>query len=152
MDGGFTANPPVLPLVLAAASRDIDPVQIERSGIEAMPETAAEICDRLREMMFNAAALREWATLAALTALARRSPLGIGAAARRLRQLRFRAIAAKGTLPGNKLHPTRPLADRLFELGRTRAEIWLAENQDGLGRQSTTTFAAGDQVIGQVQQ
>ncbi|NYS35501.1 patatin-like phospholipase family protein, partial [Streptococcus danieliae] len=58
-DGGFSGNPSLYPLVYKTKCRDILLVQINPKESDAVPDTAADIADRMNEVTFNASLLAE---------------------------------------------------------------------------------------------
>ena len=58
-DGGFTGNPALFPLFEAKFPRDIVIVNINPLERDGVPETPAQIEDRINEISFNSSLLRE---------------------------------------------------------------------------------------------
>ena len=135
-DGGFAGNPTLTPLVREVDSDDtilipINPV--ERRGV---PRTAAAILNRLNEISFNAATLKELRMIALLRQVA--DP-GNGEGARWARM--------RVHLVGNEVmtgldHSSKMNADRVFlhwlrDAGRRAADEFLRDHGANLGRRSS---------------
>ncbi|MGE5146324.1 MAG: patatin-like phospholipase family protein [Candidatus Eiseniibacteriota bacterium] len=140
-DGGFAANPPLFPLIANGRASDILIVQIEAPQREALPTSAAEIRNRLSQIVFNATLLREIDALGYMrrmcdTLLPTRNPL-----ARRIRKLNLHSVDGGSAMhelsAASKLTPDRAFVERLRDLGRAQATEWLARNFADIGRRST---------------
>ena len=68
-DGGYSANPPLLPLVEAADASELLVVQIMPTQGQAQPRTAPDIVRRLEQVTFNGVLQRDMATLATMMEL-----------------------------------------------------------------------------------
>ncbi|MFM2340590.1 MAG: hypothetical protein RLZZ592_243 [Pseudomonadota bacterium] len=146
-DGGFSANPPLWPLV------EHGPVEAELMILMLMPmrfadlpDSAAAIRERSLDIAFGAAFQREAQLLGRAWSDAREgSGWGGGPLARRLRGLRLHLIDEQQTLadlPGeSRLIAHRPFLTHLHDLGRERARAWLEQHQEDLGRRSTVDLA-----------
>jgi NTE family protein len=144
-DGGYAANPAIFPLFFECKASDILLVLLTPLQHRAAPGSAAEIHSRTLEIAFNATFLREMRMFAHLRAhLPRRwlgLGLGLGALERRVLRTHFHLIEAADVL--GELHSESKLAahpkffERLKNLGRARAQAWLAEHHAALGRHST---------------
>ena len=65
-DGGYTSNPPVLPLLEHTDCDDVVIVQIDPIRIDEVPTTASGIRDRVQGLGFNAGFMREMHAIATL--------------------------------------------------------------------------------------
>lgn len=127
-DGGFTANPPILPLVEASESRNVLLVRLDSGQVDGPPLTARAIHARLNQIMFTAPLNHDLDQLAHLQQMARegelRGPLG-----RRLAAARLHVIEGGEDLgafgQASKLSPHRSFLQELYGLGRQRAGGWL---------------------------
>lgn len=140
-DGGFAANPPLFPLIANGGATDILVVQIEVPQREALPTSAADIRNRLSQIVFNSTLLREIDALDYMrrmcdTLLPTRNPL-----TRRIRKLNLHSVDGGNAMhelsAASKLTPDRQFVERLRELGRAQATDWLARNFSEIGRRST---------------
>ncbi len=144
-DGGYSANPALFPLVREGVS-DLLIVALSPLAHEGVPMTAEEIRARALEFSFNAGFLREATLLAEAHREARRSVFAVGRLERRLRALRTHLIDAHDDL-GSLSSETRliahlPFLERLRDLGRARAQRWLAEHGAALGHHASVDLAA----------
>jgi NTE family protein len=138
-DGGYSANPPILPLVEHTGSTDILIVQIEPVRVENLPVTAEEIQDRTASHVFAAPLMQELETLQRIVQASRWSlPLSLG---RRARETRLHHIDGGSDLsslpPGSRLQPDRDSLSRLHDIGWQRADDWIRSNADAVGRRAT---------------
>jgi len=149
-DGGYLANPSLLPLVAHSASHDLVLVQINPSRRETVPTQPPEIADRIDEIVFNASLERELRTLALVQqVLAESPPLPAGRSQaplfERIAALRLHRIESDEPLvqPGTaqRLDTGWAGLSRLHRLGREAAERWLQNSYPHVGRRSTLALA-----------
>jgi NTE family protein len=129
-DGGYAANPPLIPLAMAARGRDALLVQVVPTSGQDLPRTPREINGRLAQMAFNRPLMQELATIAGLKESGGGALFG-DAMSRRLRRLRLHCIKAEDALPGmtqqSALNLDWSFLITLRDAGRSAAERWLAE-------------------------
>jgi NTE family protein len=128
-DGGFAANPPILPLVTETACRSLLAIKLTPDMESGVPTTASGISARLRHILCNATLLRDLHALAEIRALLGRTPL-LTSDLRRLRDLDVRVISISSEAFGGRDVPSSETASsdlltRLFEAGRAAAETRL---------------------------
>jgi NTE family protein len=127
-DGGYVSNPPLRPLVEHTDCADILIVQVDPIRIEQVPITAQAIQDRIQVLMFNTGFIHEMETIAAVG------------------QTRLHLIEAETALTGHgaasKLNVSLDFLKHLFELGRARADLFLAQHQVAIGTRSSLDIAA----------
>lgn len=144
-DGGYAANPALLPLIAESEPHDLILVQInpvERPGI---PHTAHDIIDRINEISFNSSLNQELRTVALIKRLLKeeevsghsyKAPL-FG----RIDKLFLHRIEAQKEMrplgASSKLGSGWGLISRLHDIGFQAADIWLKENRQSLGQRST---------------
>ena len=131
-DGGYAANPPILPLVEASGSGRILLVQIVPTSGDDHPTTSPGIVNRLNQITFNNALQRDLESVAALQRLsqaesARSEP------ARKLRALAIDHVSAEDWYPDLAKRSAGNL-DRSFlvglrDAGRQAACAWLGETE-----------------------
>jgi NTE family protein len=129
-DGGFTSNPPLLPLVERCRARDLLLVQINPFDQAALPLSSAGIRNRVGEIVFAQPLRVELERLA----LARRRSSRLRAlwdpGQRRQRRHRLHVIDGSPQLaaldPATKIVPEWPTLLELRALGRAAAAAWLA--------------------------
>ncbi|WP_423206522.1 patatin-like phospholipase family protein [Paracoccus yeei] len=135
-DGGYAGNPTLTPLVREVDSDDtiLVPINpIERPGV---PRSAAAILNRLNEVSFNAATLKELRMIALLRQVA--DP-GNGEGAR---WARMRVHMVPNAVMTSLDHSSKLNADRTFlrwlrDRGREAADRFLTENGRNIGQRSS---------------
>jgi NTE family protein len=140
-DGGYTGNPPMHPLILRCESRDLMVVLLLPLRRPSTPTTAEAIRSRLTEIHFNTSFLTEMRDLALCLRAARRPALIRGRLEQRLLGLNMHMIETDENVNQlnveKSLNTSLPFLLRLRGEGRTRAESWLSQHGDALGRRST---------------
>ncbi|MDR2015098.1 MAG: patatin-like phospholipase family protein [Azoarcus sp.] len=138
-DGGYSGNPTITPLVRESDTKDIILVQInpvERSGT---PKMAREIQNRLNEVSFNAALLKELRMIALLHKIVRKMP-SMGEEDGRWSSMRIHRIADDIMVSlgySSKLNTERAFLSMLRDAGRQAAGSFLAEHGHALGNESS---------------
>ena len=119
-DGGYSANPPLLPLVRVTEAAHVLIVQITPTTSERLPRSPREIAARLEQIQFNATLNSE------LEALKYGKMIG---ATEKLRRLRIGRISAQDEFADLADESAGNLGweflERLREGGRAAAELWL---------------------------
>jgi NTE family protein len=135
-DGGYVANPPLMPLINPARAEDTLLVQIIPLAGQGAPTDHAGIGEGLNRIIFNAPLRQEIATIE-LMASRRMAPF-----------LRHRfhlidATPATRMLPaGSRLVPDWRMLSRLRLEGRQAADAWLAGNRAAIGQRATADLAS----------
>jgi NTE family protein len=141
-DGGFMGNPPLYPLFYETETEDVLIVQINPINIEAVPTSAIEILDRMNELSFNSSLMREMRTVAFVKKLLREQRVPEG----RYKDIKVHMIGAEAEMAplgfSSKLNADREFLGWLFELGRGKADRFLAEHFDKIGVESSTDIDA----------
>lgn len=135
-DGGYVGNPALYPLVDESDCRDLVIVQINPIRADTLPTTAVEIANRLNEITFNSALIKE---LRAITLL-RRLIEAEGIEAERYRDMRLHRIGGDGLehlSASSKLNAEWAFLTHMRDLGRAAAGAWLEENYAAIGQRST---------------
>ncbi|MBI2584389.1 MAG: patatin-like phospholipase family protein [Rhodospirillales bacterium] len=145
-DGGYSANPVLLPLVHDADAEDTMLVQLIPLVDLDLPTKPPEIYERLNRIIFNAPLRSEIEMIALGQSLSRKGLVIGNRAQRHFRRHRFHHIDAapytQGLEPGSRLNPDWGMISHLRENGRHAAEEWLERYADAVGRRSTADFAA----------
>ena len=145
-DGGYSANPPVLPLVFERTAADTLIVLIDSAEQAQVPTSASAIARRLGSLAFNAPLRREIEMIEHWRALSGEGVAFGSRRQRRLRRHRFHLIeagdATADLAPASKLYPVWSLLEKLRDLGRAAASAWLDRHADALGTRSTVDLAA----------
>ena len=137
-DGGYSANPALLPLVDTCNDTDILLVQLNPLAHDSTPHTPHDITERISELAFNASLLSQMRSIDYLNQLLADGRLQEGEKPRRLRVHRIAIDSATEAMPAaSKLSTDGALLERLFERGRAAATDWLTTHFSALGRRST---------------
>ena len=149
-DGGFMGNPSLLPLLDHSPTLDLMLVQLYPSRRRAMPQTAAQIVERIQEIGFHGSLVKELRALAILQRVVRDEGLDTTRARvpllRKAGRLRIHRI--EGGEPLDALSTPRPLQSSWHQLlalrraGHAAADAWLRENATHLGRRGTVDLIA----------
>jgi NTE family protein len=129
-DGGFSANPPLRPLVLESEASDIVLVQITPEAQKGVPYLLPDITRRMNQITFNGPLQREMEALADLTEAVSRERYFRSRLCRKLQRLRLHRIAAEEVIEG--LQQASALAvgwsflARLRDGGRKAVDDWTA--------------------------
>lgn len=127
-DGGFAANPPIIPLLEETSVRDMLLVRLDNGETDSVPLTARAIHARLNQIMFTGPLNRDLDQLTELRRLAQDGALR-GSLARRLVALRLHIVEGGDILRPygqfSKLNPERNFLNDLRARGRERGEAWL---------------------------
>ncbi|TCD04837.1 patatin-like phospholipase family protein [Erythrobacteraceae bacterium CFH 75059] len=136
-DGGFSANPAIMPLVRSPASPDIVIVQINPVVRCNPPRTAREILNRVNEISFNTALIKELRTIAVMQDLAKeRGGAGEGGRDTYLHLIHADA-EVQDLAASSKLNAEWAYLELLFERGRGWADRWLSAHRDSIGQRSS---------------
>ena len=144
-DGGYTANPALLPLIAESEPHDLILVQInplERPGI---PRTAHDIIDRINEISFNSSLNQELRTVALIKRLLKEDEISghsyNAALFGKIDALCVHRIEAQKEMrplsAASKLSSDSDFINRLHDIGYQAADTWLTNNRSSLGRHST---------------
>ncbi|MCU0950844.1 MAG: patatin-like phospholipase family protein [Burkholderiaceae bacterium] len=144
-DGGYVANPSLLPLITESPAHDLVLVQINPARREAVPTSTQQIVDRLNEITFNSSLIKELRSVALLQQLLAAGggppPAGLPPFFAQIAALRMHRIDAGDALTRlgavSKLNAAWPFVQRLHRIGRDAADRWLHDNFTHLGRRAT---------------
>lgn len=141
-DGGYCGNPPIFPLIYEKGTNDILIVQINPINIPEVPNTAAAILDRINTLSWNSSLMREMRAIHFVTNLLDTNELN----REKYPRVFIHSVDAEETLAkfsvSSKLNPDWDFLCYLRDLGRAKAEAFLASHYDDLGRASTTDIVA----------
>jgi NTE family protein len=134
-DGSYAGNPAIFPLVYECDTRDILMVHITPSERPGVPTTSPAIMNRMQEISFNTALIREMRTIDHLNRLIDEGRMGGG------KRLLVHLIEAEDLIRGfswsSRLNSDWNFLLHLHQLGRMRADQWLAANFDRIGIEPT---------------
>jgi NTE family protein len=132
-DGGYSANPPLIPLISASRASDALIVQIMPTTGAEMPTTSSEIAKRMEQITFNSSLLRDLDALAAMRTLSS-AETGGSNLSRKLQKLRLHHIAAEAEYPllsqSSALNLDWPFLLQLHDAGQAAADRWLSGKAD----------------------
>jgi len=130
-DGGYTANPPLIPLVLGSRASEALIVQIIPSVGGEMPTTASGIARRMEQITFNSSLLRDLDSLDAMMRLSDPSVKGTRLS-RKIRKFHLHHLSAEAEFPAlreaSALNLDWRFLTRLRDAGMRAADRWLSEN------------------------
>ncbi len=140
-DGGFTANPAILPLISGSTASDIIVVQITPTQENEVPVTARDIQSRVNRIIFNAPLQREIETVAWMQTVLKDSGIYGNSFAQRVRDLRIHHVDGQEIIgplgTASAIHADGALISHLYEQGRARADEWLGRFGGKIGIEST---------------
>jgi NTE family protein len=129
-DGGFSSNPPLLPLIERTATRDVVLVRLNPLTEPGLPITAPKIQSRLNRIVFDAPLKRELDELERLIRVTGESGAHRSALGRRLADLRLHTIGEDELMnevgAASQSHPDARLIELLHREGRASCERWLS--------------------------
>jgi NTE family protein len=140
-DGGYSANPPLLPLVFERQAADTLIVLVDPLHEPKLPTSATAIARRIGHLTFTAPLRREAEFIRESRALSAEGFALGGRRRRRLKHHRFHAIdggdATRRLDAESRLFPDRRMLERLRDSGRAVAQAWLGRHYAALGDRST---------------
>lgn len=135
-DGGYSGNPTITPLVRETAAHDTVLVQINPVERMGAPRTARDIHNRLNEIAFNAALLKELRMIALMRKMSEPGNAeGAKWAEMRIHRVSSRALEELGA--SSKLNAEWGFLCMLRDRGRQCAEDFLEKNRSHIGRRSS---------------
>ena len=136
-DGGYSGNPALFPLFKSSLPDDLLIININPLVREALPVTPPEIQNRINEISFNSALLRELRAIEFVQRLLERGSMAPGA----MKKLRVHMIGDDSLMNklsvATKIVPFPSVISQLKEAGRNSADAFLAEHGDALGKRQT---------------
>jgi len=129
-DGGFSSNPPLLPLIECTAARDVVLVRLNPLSERGLPVTAPKIQSRLNRIVFDTPLKRELDELERLRQVTAESGTHRSALGRRLAGLALHTIGEDELMnevgAASQSHPDTRLIELLHREGRASCERWLS--------------------------
>ncbi len=139
-DGGYMGNPVLFPLFYETRSRDIVIVHVNPIFRETVPTTAVEIANRVNEITFNSAFMREMRAVEFATRAIDEGWLKEEFRPR-LRRMMIHSVRSDATMAelsiSSKLSPDWTFLTGLRDRGRAIAGAWLDQHFADLGERST---------------
>jgi len=144
-DGGLSANPPILPLVLETCCRTLLVVKLTPDEEPYLPTQASDIMSRLQRILVNGSLQRDLAALREMRTLLSRSNLSSGDL-RRIRDLTLRDVAIDHRFflgPNDSALSPRPeMLERLFDAGVEAADALIHRDSAPAEEQALTADGA----------
>jgi NTE family protein len=129
-DGGFSANPAILPLIESTRAEELLLVRVDPDRDEELPLTGRDIRSRMSRVVFNAPLKAELAAIARMRHLVAETGPGSSRLGRRIGEIEIHTLAADELMrqldPASKLDPDWRFLGRLKTIGRAAAERWIA--------------------------
>ncbi len=144
-DGGFRGNPPIWPFIYACDSRDVVIVELDPTFRPGVPNTNAEVADRLNEITFGGALNAEMRAIAFIQQMIEKGAI-TGEFGTRLKAIMIHSIndeasiAPMGSVSKFLIEPA--YLEHLFELGRLAATKWLSSTFGDIGVKSSVDIRA----------
>jgi len=139
-DGGYMGNPPIFPIIYNCTSTDVILIMINPIEIECVPQTAQAILDRINTLSFNSSLMREMRAINFVNRLVDQGFDDNG----RLKKVLIHSIEAEDEMGrlgvSSKLNVSHEFLKWLFELGRQRADTFLSNHYDRIGKESSTSI------------
>jgi NTE family protein len=136
-DGGYMGNPALYPLIYHCKSADIVIVHINPLERKELPRTATDILNRINEISFNSSLMREMRAISFVTRLITDRQIDD----EELKHVLIHGISDDELMTGlgvaSKLNADWEFITHLRDVGRTRADTWLANSFAKLGVEST---------------
>jgi NTE family protein len=134
-DGSYAGNPAIFPLLYNCTTPDILMVHITPAERPGVPTTSPAIMNRMQEISFNTSLIREMRTIAYLNKQIDDGKMDGS------RRMLVHLIEAEDLIRGfswsSRLNTDWNFLVHLYNLGRQRADEWLAANFDRIGTDST---------------
>ncbi len=129
-DGGFTANPPLLPLIERSAAREILLVRVDPERQDTLPTTVRDIQARVSRIVFNAPLKAELDRIEGIRGIVAEAGPAAGPRGRRVAEAEIHMLGADEHMRGldlsSKLNLDWAFLSRLKEVGRATADRWLS--------------------------
>jgi NTE family protein len=139
-DGGYMGNPPIFPIIYNCVSTDVLLIMVNPIHIEQVPNSAQAILDRINTLSFNSSLMREMRAINFVNHLVESGFDDDG----RLKRMLIHCIDAEDEMSrlgvSSKLNVCRDFLTWLFELGRERADAFLRDHFETLGKNSSISI------------
>ncbi|HMN73334.1 MAG TPA: patatin-like phospholipase family protein [Rhodoblastus sp.] len=141
-DGGFSGNPPLFPFFYETECLDIVLIQLDPIMRPGTPDSAAEISQRMNEITFNAPLLGEFRAINFVSKLIDDGRLK-GTTYKKIRMHLIEGGAALAAYTADtKMQADYGLFQKLFGLGRSAGEKFIADTYDAIGARATLDIQA----------
>ena len=139
-DGGFMGNPAIFPVIYGCESADVLLVHLTPTERTELPTNSRAILNRMQEISFNSSLMREMRAVAFVTQMIDEGKLTGG------KRMFVHLIEAEDIIRelsgSSKMNAEWKFLMHLFEIGRERADKWIAANYDRIGTETTVDLKA----------
>jgi NTE family protein len=133
-DGGYAANPPLMPLVTATRASDLMVVQIIPTNYAELPTTSPAIDKRVNQITFNSSLQRDLEALSMMAQLCREGDMQSSGLGRKLRRLKLHRLTAEDHVDGlgafSFMNTDWAHLQHLRDQGRSAADAWLLRQSE----------------------
>ena len=147
-DGGYAANPPLLPLVGASRPSDVLLVQLIPTDHAGLPVTKSEIDKRLGQITFNGPLHKDLEAIALMKNLMRKEGEPISRLGRKIQSLQLHHVSAEDHVDGlsqmSVLNTKSSFLTQLRDQGRAAAEAWLSDGFASTGGELRRTAPSAE--------
>lgn len=144
-DGGYSANPPLLPLIEHAGAEDTMIVRLTPTPLAGVPTAAKDIQGNVNRIMFSQPLRKEVELIETVRRMTNGKSVQTDAYAIRMRDHRFHLLdGSRYTAelkPDSHLQPHWDVLAFLNQSGRTATTNWLCRHKKSLGQKSTVDLA-----------
>lgn len=144
-DGGYVGNPSLWPLFYETEGHDLLIVHVNPIIHQGIPKDALSIEDRVNEITFNSAMLKEMRAIAFVQKLLHQNMLK-DEYKKKYRDVLIHAIRAEDVMRSfgmtTKFDTSWGVLNKLFEAGRKCAKEWTSTNFDKIGKVSSVDLEA----------
>jgi len=141
-DGGYMGNPPIFPVIYNTDCQDVLIVQINPINISEVPQTANAIFDRINTLSFNSSLMREMRAIHFVTSLIEKGELDSA----KYKHTFIHTIDAEKEMSkltaSSKMNLDMEFLKYLFDIGNRKAEEFLGNHYNQIGKKSSTDLAA----------
>ncbi len=136
-DGGYTANPAILPLMESGCGADVILVQINPATRKGTPSTAQDIVDRINEITFGTSLSAELKTIETVERLVADGTLRPGEGFQPIKLHRIALDGGPKLTPASRLNTDFEFLESLHRAGRRAARRFLDAHFDDIGVRGT---------------
>src|SRR3954466_10453423 len=142
-DGGYAADPPIVPLMGASRASDVLVVHLIPTDHAGLPVTRSEIDKRLGQITFNGPLQKELEAGALMKQPVRKEGEPVSRLGRKIQSLQLHHVSAEDHVDGlsqmSVLNTERSFLTHLRDRGRAAAEAWLSDGFASTGGELTRT-------------
>lgn len=139
-DGGYMGNPVLYPFAYNCTSRDVILVQTNPMHRDEIPRNAQEIINRINEITFNSALMKELRSIEFVGRLLDKESIDPVHYKKMLIHVINATEELKPLNASSKQNAEWAFLLHLFHVGRKAAAVWLEKNYDNLGHQSSVNL------------